>query len=253
MEVIKFTISGKTAFFKDPSVNSGTILTFNCIHKISIIGIIGAIMGYEGYNTNSLKQNFTNKSKSKNTKLVIPEFYDKLKDCKISIVENILPSKSIQSYTCTSGTANEKSGTGLTGIITEQWLENVSWDIYFTVEDKNLLNDIYEALCSRKWKHIPYLGNNSHFCNISNISKIEAKETTLNNESVQSLFIMSDDFEFDEYEDDKFSYYRQFRLPVSFNEDYWFYETKIFCSSDYQLEKLENVYKTNNDIVLQFY
>ena len=50
MEVIKFTISGKTAFFKDPSVNSGTTLTFNCIHKISIMGIIGAIMGYEGYN-----------------------------------------------------------------------------------------------------------------------------------------------------------------------------------------------------------
>lgn len=253
MEVIKFTISGKTAFFKDPSVNSGTTLTFNCIHKISIMGIIGAIMGYEGYNTTSLKQNLVNKPKNKKNKLVIPEFYSKLKDSKISIVENKVPSKSVQYYTCTSGTANEKDGKqGLTSIITEQWLENVSWDIYFTIEDLDLLNEIYEKLCNFEWRYIPFLGNNSHFCNITNISKFEIAKTVIQNESVQSLFIMPNDFEFDESEDENFSHYRQFRLPISFNEDYWFYKTEIFCSSDYKIKSLENVYKTN-DTILQFY
>lgn len=251
MKVIKFTITGQTAFFKDPSVNAGTILTFNSIHKISIIGIIGAIMGYQGYNTTTLKQNLTKNNKK--TELIFPEFYNKLKKCKISIVENNIPNKSIQFYTCTTGTANEKDGKeGLTGVIVEQWLENVSWDIYFTIEDEVLLNAIYEKLYSNKWKHIPYLGSNGHFCNIKDISKLEAEETKINNQSIQSLFILPKNFIFNEYKEDRFNYYRQFRLPVSFNEDYWLYKTEIFCSSDYKMESLKNVYKIGNTI-LQFY
>ena len=50
MEILKFTIKGSNAFFKKPDVNTYLYLTYGNIHKIALIGILGAILGYCGYN-----------------------------------------------------------------------------------------------------------------------------------------------------------------------------------------------------------
>ena len=70
MQALKFTLSGKTAFFKRPEVNTYYYFTFGNIHKVALLGIFGAILGYQGYN---------------NT-IELPEFYQKLKDIKSSIL-----------------------------------------------------------------------------------------------------------------------------------------------------------------------
>lgn len=70
MQALKFTLSGKTAFFKRPEVNTYYYYTFGNIHKVALLGMFGAILGYHGYN---------------NT-IELPEFYQKLKDIKISIL-----------------------------------------------------------------------------------------------------------------------------------------------------------------------
>ena len=69
MQALKFTLSGKTAFFKRPEVNT-YYFTFGNIHRVALLGIFGAILGYQGYN---------------NT-IELPEFYQKLKDIKLSIL-----------------------------------------------------------------------------------------------------------------------------------------------------------------------
>lgn len=50
MQALKFTLSGKTAFFKRPEVNTYYYFTFGNIHKVALLGIFGAILGYQGYN-----------------------------------------------------------------------------------------------------------------------------------------------------------------------------------------------------------
>ena len=49
MKVLGFTLSGKTAFFKNPEVNSYVYFTYGNIHKIALLGIFGAILGYGGH------------------------------------------------------------------------------------------------------------------------------------------------------------------------------------------------------------
>ena len=49
MEVCKVTLKGRTAFFKKPDVNSYYYFTYDQIHKVVLLGIFGAILGYSGY------------------------------------------------------------------------------------------------------------------------------------------------------------------------------------------------------------
>ena len=83
MEILRFTLSGKNAFFKKPDVNTYNYFTYGNIHKVALLGIFGAILGYHGYiqyNENSSKR------KKGDLEASYPEFYQKLKDLKISIL-----------------------------------------------------------------------------------------------------------------------------------------------------------------------
>ena len=73
MKVLKFKLSGNTAFFKNNEVNAYYYFTYGNIHKVALLGMLGAIMGYGGY------------QKQQNENAIYPEFYDRLKDLKIAI------------------------------------------------------------------------------------------------------------------------------------------------------------------------
>ena len=81
METVKFTLSGQTAFFKKPDVNEYCYFTYGHIHKVALLGMLGAIAGYKGY---SAKRQAAKKSKT----LIedYPEFYEKLRQIKVAIV-----------------------------------------------------------------------------------------------------------------------------------------------------------------------
>ena len=70
MRALKFTLSGKNAFFKKPEVNAYFYFTYGQIHRVALLGILGAIVGYKGYGCTG----------------TYPEFYEKLKDLKVSVV-----------------------------------------------------------------------------------------------------------------------------------------------------------------------
>ena len=42
MEAVRFTLSGRTAFFKKPEVNAYYYFTYSQIHKIALMGMFGA-------------------------------------------------------------------------------------------------------------------------------------------------------------------------------------------------------------------
>ena len=153
MQALKFTLSGKTAFFKRPEVNTYYYFTFGNIHKVALLGIFGAILGYQGYN---------------NT-IELPEFYQKLKDIKLSILPHNKKgyfSKKIQYYNNSVGYASKEQGGNL--IIKEQWLEAPCWDIVVLLDNEEA-NKLAKAIINKKCIFIPYLGKNDHPANITDI------------------------------------------------------------------------------------
>lgn len=170
MEALKFTLSGNGAFFKDNVINT-VYLTYGNIHRVALLGMFGAILGYGGYS----KQN--DMLKKKNKKMPdYPEFYEKLKDIKISIVSNGKNgyfNKKLQTFNNSVGYASKEEGGNL--IVKQFWLENPSWDIYILL-DCDEAKKIAEYIKNKKAIYLPYLGSNDHLANIMDVEIINIEE-----------------------------------------------------------------------------
>ena len=142
MNVLKFTLSGTGACFNRPQINSAH-LTYSHIHKLVLLGIFGAILGYSGhkreddYATNMKAAQVSNtKIKKIKNKVDYPEFYEKLKSLKISIVPHKKAfQKKMFNFNCSTGHANN----GSTLIVKEERLVNPKWDIYILLKETLLM------------------------------------------------------------------------------------------------------------------
>lgn len=184
MNVLKFTLGGNFAMFKKPDVNAFFYFTYNCIHKVALLGILGAIVGYGGYNQMSFLKKY---KKDKN--IDYPEFYEKLSRLEVGIVpRNINLNKKVQIFNNSVGYASKEKGGNL--IVKEQWLENPSWDIYILLNNDEAKN-IASNILSSKSVFIPYLGKNDHIANIYDVEEIkDIKKLELDTvEQIDSLFI----------------------------------------------------------------
>ncbi|MEG0528805.1 MAG: type I-B CRISPR-associated protein Cas5b [Bacilli bacterium] len=176
MRALKFELSGKTAFFKQPDVNTYCYYTYNCIHKIALLGIFGAILGYKGYNQQKKEDLF-------------PEFYHQLIDFKIAIcplnANGYIPKK-VQTFNNSVGYASKEEGGNL--IVKEQWLENPKWNIVFLIENA-VSEELAERLLQRRFVFIPYLGKNDPYALIENVIITETEPIDLEEKlKVSSLF-----------------------------------------------------------------
>ena len=250
MKAIKFTLSGKTAFFKKPEVNAYFYFTYGQIHKMTLLGIFGAILGYDGYAQKGWK------SKEKKAKLVaeVPEFYEKLKGIRISVVpqnENGYISKKVQVFNNSVGYASKEQGGNL--IIKEQWLENPKWDIYVCLEGE-VEECLAEKLLANEYVYIPYLGKNDHLADITGVEMVELRETSKKEILLSSLFIkemgeLSD--EVDEGAKMDFRYEEQ--LPVGIDEMTNLYICKSFVFTNYIMEEVTGMVFDANGKKIMFY
>lgn len=114
METIKFDLTATMAIIRKPDSNE-TYYTYNFPHKIMILGMLGAIIGLNGYNYYSLQKHLGKKVNA------MPEFYEKLKQLKIAIVPNLGDknfSRKIQAFNNSVGYASKEVGNNL--IVKEQ-------------------------------------------------------------------------------------------------------------------------------------
>ena len=218
MKALKFILSGKTAFFKVPMVNSVCYITYGNIHKPALLGMFGAILGYKGYG-----YEITN----------FPEYYEKLKDVKISIVpnsENGYFNKKFQQFNNSVGYASQEQGGNL--IVKEQWLEDPSWTIYIMLnndESQKLADMIIHSQCV----YIPYLGKNDHPATIETAKYVEVKNVDAENLTIQSLSL-SEALDFDQDEMDfKYEEY----LPLTLNLETNHHELKKFILTNAPVEE----------------
>lgn len=186
MQTLKFTLEGKSAFFKKPDVNTYLYFTYGHIHKVALLGIFGAILGYRGYN--QMRRDMDT-LKEKND---FPEFYSKLENLKIGIVPNNdkgVIDKKLNIFNNSIGYASQEKGGNL--VVKEQWLENPSWDIYVLLDNEESIK-IKDCISKSIFVYIPYLGKNDHSANISNISILDCID--INNISTIDSFFKKDDF-----------------------------------------------------------
>lgn len=160
MKALKFDIYGKYAFFKNPENNIGTEFSFEHIHKPAILGILGAVLGLKG-------KDCTNKDNP------YPEYYQVLKDIKVSLIPNkIVFNNFKETTTNTTGFANKDGGTQ---VLHRKILQNVRMTIYVL---QNNVNDKYwsklvDLLSKHESTYPLYLGNNSYKAQVDNVSIVE--------------------------------------------------------------------------------
>lgn len=178
MKAIKFDLNGQFAFFKKPDVNTDVYFSYGHIHKVALLGIVGACMGLGGY----LERGDAD----------YPEFYSSLKDIDVSIVprnKNAYIDKFITSFNNSTGNASKEQGGNL--IVTEQLLINPSWTIYIKLENDETSKLIEKTFLNMDFKFIPYLGKNDFLADIENIELIELE--SLNDvDKIDSLFKTED-------------------------------------------------------------
>ncbi|SHK79465.1 CRISPR-associated protein Cas5h [Clostridium cavendishii DSM 21758] len=251
MKALKFNISGKTAFFKKPDVNTYYYFTYGSIHKVALLGIVGAILGLKGYN-----QQENNR---------YPEFYELLKDLDIAIVpknEEGSISKKVQIFNNSVGYASEEKGGNL--IVKEQWLENPRWVVYIKLDgyENNQIDDICkeieERFLKRNFVYIPYLGKNDHIANIDNMSVVDMNTTK--QEKINSLFF-KDDFKISleqdedwDFDDTESLWKYEEKLPISLEERTNQYETRTMIATNMKLDINNdlNLYKDEENVLFFF-
>lgn len=212
MKALKFTLSGETAFFKKPDVNTYLYFTYGNIHKIALLGIIGAAIGLSGYNFQKGQE--------------FPQFYSELNSLNISIIprngRGYIPKK-VQVFNNSVGYASQEEGGNL--IVKEQWLEKPIWDIYILIDDNKNMDKITHSFLNNSFVYMPYLGKNDHYANITDAKLVDLKEAS-SSEKVNSLFI-KEYFEFKKEEKKIFN--------LSFqHEDMWKYEERLPMALEFE-------------------
>lgn len=213
MEVFQFTLKGKTAFFKKPEFNSYYYFTYGNIHKVALLGMFGAILGYRGYGAVYEDEK---KGIRFDGKEGMPEFYQRLQSLKIGIVPNHKKgyiSKKMQTFNNSVGYASKEQGGNL--IVKEQWLEHPSWNIYILLDQQEAEN-IRKAIEASSCVFTPYLGKNDHLADIisGGVFEVEAWQQT-EEFRIDSLFVreLAGYGEEDEDDDSLLFKYEEF-LPI---------------------------------------
>lgn len=250
-KVVSVDFYAKFGFLKKPDINDGIYLTYNCLHKPALQGILGAILGFEGYSMEGeMKEN------------QIPEYREKLGDIRIGTLplnsSNGSFRKEVIAFTNTVGYASKEEGNVL--IIREQTLIKPSYRVFIELDINNEIESKLDlCLKNQEAEYIPYLGKNDHQLwwenyvewNIDDTDYIPEKEYNLD-----SIFLKP-------YEDEKllksqrrvslgdskekFAYFE--RLPKGWHKDLPHYELGEFLYTNYQLQpeaKLSGLVKIYN-------
>jgi len=243
-KLISFTIKAEFGMFKKPDINDKIFVSYNMISKPYLLGILGAIMGYNGYNQN-------------NDKSKMPEYYEKLKDIRVAIA----PSSDNggifkKEFIIFNNTTNGKIAN-----ITEQTLINPAYRIYLELDcSKYNHKKLYLKLKNNKAKFLPYMGKNEfslwwdNFKIHDKFNEIESKEKF----EVKSIIKKTENFVLKNsgYKERTTNYFYLFeRLPIGFDEQLkqYQYHDFLYTNTVFKNNKsLENIYECDEGVICLF-
>ncbi|WP_061214014.1 type I-B CRISPR-associated protein Cas5b [Syntrophomonas wolfei] len=185
MKSLRFTLSGPLACFRQPDVNAKVYFTYNNIHKVALLGLLGAVIGLSGYRNAELY--------GQGEKLY-PSFYEVLSPLLVSVVPNAKNgyfSKKIQYFNNSVGYASKEEGGNLQ--VREQWLENPNWTIFLAQHelDASMWDKLCDYMLQGQCVYIPYLGRNDFPAQISDVHMVELSASRSGR--IDSLFLYGGD------------------------------------------------------------
>ncbi len=267
-KLVSIDIFADFGMLKKPDTNEPVYLTFNMLHKPTLLGILGAVTGLSGF-----------KEKGK-----LPEYYLAFEDLKIGILplrenskgevvnENGNFQKTVITYNNTTGMASKEQGGNL--MVTEQTLIAPAYRCYFLFDTENEIHRKTDENLSKYYaEYLPYLGKNEFSVWWENyseykyeefkpegsfkISSIYIKDQPLKDAKDDSVLLNYDPVFDDKPEGFTFSYFE--RLPVAYTDigkKNYQYEYANFAFTDWALkQKHDNpnlLLKTENGIVQVF-
>lgn len=241
-KLISFTIKSEFGMFKKPDINDKIFVSYNMIHKPYIFGILGAILGYDGYAQMEDNSN-------------MPEFYNKLKDIKIAISPSdsnsgIFKKKFIIFNNTTNGSISN---------ITEQTLINPAYRIYLELDDITHVQ-LIKNLQNNKAIYPPYMGKNEFSLWWDDFHIHEKFEEIKEKEKFQVVSIIKKDENFiikgTGYKERTTNYFYLFeRLPIEFDENLKQYIYHDFLYTNHIFKNntnLENLYECDEGVICLF-
>jgi len=237
-KLISIDLFADFGMLKKPDTNEPVYLTFNMLHKPALLGILGAIIGLEGFKT----------------KGELPEYYKKLKDLKIGIEplqhKNGNFQKTVLKYNNTTGFANKsEENSGATLNIEEQFLIAPAFRCYFYFDeniDPKSEEKIYNNLKKNHAEYLPYLGKNEFSVwweNYKEYDKVEKFET-VDSFKINSIYIKDQPIKngkdiqpFNPIftpDGNTFSYFEH--LPIGYDEKLFQYEYRNFAFTNWSLK-----------------
>lgn len=256
-KLVSIDLQADFGFLRKPDTNDGIAMGYNMLHKPSLLGILGAILGLEGYQKRG----------------ELPQYYQRLSALKVGIApmgdENGNFPKTTIVYTNTVGYANKDGNL----IAYENTLVKPCYRIYIA-----LFNDdtLYDYLKNTKAEYVPYLGKNEfpvwwhkgsfrenelktfsydREYKVKTIFRKKEGESSRNQQAELGMFSLLADRSSLK---DSFFYFE--RLPIGFKEfttkrgKEFQYELAPFVYSNAKFSsnfRLENLYTLDNNEVVQ--
>ncbi len=249
LKLISVDLEGDFGFFRKPDANNTINLSYNMLHKPALLGILGAIVGLDGFSQSYTKGLETPVKKGEKRSPKFPEYYEIFKELKVGIEplnhEKGNFQKTVIKYSNTVGYANN----GSNYLTEEATLIRPCYKVYLlldiTIEQQLKL---YEYLRDGKTEYIPYFGKNEFPAWWERESFTEYEylrvESINGSYKIRTLFekaeIVKDQresffdlFNFHELAD-PFMYFE--RLPKGFNEELLQYDLGEFVYTTFNLK-----------------
>lgn len=240
MKLISFDLQSEFGFFRKPESNNTLNVSYNIIHRPAVLGILGAIIGMEGYREKGL----------------FPEYYEKLKHLRIGIAPlnhgqgNYL--KTPIKYSNTVGYANK----GANFLTEELTLISPKYRIFLMLnpqieEEKILLHNLETA----ESEFIPYLGKNEFTAWWDNFQEYSFSEVDTSKPligKVATVFIRNQvvtkntgvaymgilDMAAEDFEELPYFYFE--RLPIDFDHELIQYRMEEMVFTNQRIKNLES-------------
>lgn len=243
--IISFDIKADFGFLKKPDTNEPVYLTFNMLHKPALLGILGAILGLEGFRENEK----------------LPAYYQILKKLKVGIKplqhEKGNFQKTVIRYSNSVGYANLDGGTL---IVDEQTLIAPSYRCHILLNYENEIHkELRDHLINQEAEFIPYLGKNDFSLWWEDVKEWNFDPFKSNASfKIESIFIKEKPVKEGKTaptfnlmtggEGGSFMYFEN--LPVTYHPELYQYEYQPFAYTDWALEQqyeVNDLYKLNNN------
>lgn len=249
-KLISVDLKALMGFFKKPDINEGVkkqlYLTFNMLHKPALLGILGAVLGLEGYGNSG----------------EFPEYLKMLEKVPVGIEplnsDEGHYSKILIQYNNTTGFASQETDGIL--VVAEQVLLKPSFRCYLLLNlNDELQNRLDTMLQKEEAEYLPYMGKNDFHAWWENYREYayeqfpfdrDFKVRTLikkGNQLIKGQQADADHGLMDllSYPSDESLFIRFEELPVGFDTELKQYRKEVFAYTNYTFKKdfyLEGLY-----------